>query len=236
MEADGRNGGFRLIVGVHDLAEQPDARGDELRSWVPFSRARPLLERAVRNALAGGSTVEVTSDDGFRSDYDLLMPWLLERGVRGTFFIATRLLGQAGRLTVAQLREMAAHGMRIGCHGARHVDWARIGERAFVEDVREGRDALEQALGLRVDLAAPPFGSYDGVVVRRLLAAGFREIHTCRGGFSLEREALKPRNMLKDGNVEAVLATSLRKPGFREALRCRARRARVLPLLHRAMP
>lgn len=218
---------LRMIVGLHDLAEPADARGDELLSWMPFTEVSVLLDRLAQNTRRNGIALEITSDDAFRSDYELLVPWLLERRLAATFFVPTRFVGQPGRLTVARLREMAGLGMTIGVHGARHIDWARAGHDAFVEDLREGREALQQMLGAPVDRVAPPFGGYDGPIVARLTAEGFREIHTCRPGLALAGEALKPRNMIKRGAVEAVLAMSHRRGGPRDALRCRLRRLRA---------
>ncbi len=223
---------FQMIVGVHDLAEMPEGPPDELYSWLPFSRVKPLLDDILENTRAAGTEMHVTSDDAFHSDYELLMPWLQEHGVGGTFFIPTRFLGKPGRLTARHLREMAAAGMRMGVHGARHINWTRASPQDFADDLREGREELQQILGMAVDLVAPPFGAYDGRVASHLFAQGFREIHTCRSGLALPGEALKPRNMLKPGNIDAVLAVSRRPGGLKDAARCRLRRLRAsLPWL-----
>lgn len=220
-------GRFQMIAGVHDLSETPDAQGDELKSWVAFSQARPLLDRILENTRQIDATLHLTSDDGFRSDYTLLTPWLLDNSVSATFFIATRYIDRPGRLTVAQLREIAGFGFRIGVHGARHINWAKAGKAAFLEDLHEGRDRLQQWLGSAVDIAAPPFGGYTGPVIRRLFAEGFREIHTSRDGLALTAVPLKPRNMLKPGNLDAVLATSEKNGSLEDALRCHIRLLRA---------
>lgn len=218
---------FQMIVGVHDLSEPPQASGDEMKSWMAFSEVRPLLDQLVDNTSQTGVSLHVTSDDAFRSDYDLLLPWLLEHGLVGTFFIPTRFLDRPGRLTVADLRAIAAEGMRIGVHGARHLAWGGLTVDEFLADVREGRESLQQMLGMPVDVVAPPFGSYNGRIVKQLVEEGFREIHTCRSGLALESELLKPRNMIKKQQLGAVLATSRRRGGFVDAARCRIRRMRA---------
>jgi peptidoglycan/xylan/chitin deacetylase (PgdA/CDA1 family) len=217
---------FRLIVGVHDLADPPDARGDELSSWMPFAEVAPLFDRILDHTRATGARLHVTSDDGFRSDHALLLPWLVERGIGGTFFVPTGFIGRPGRLGVAEIREIAAHGLRIGVHGVRHIDWTAVPEHEFLADVREGRDRLEQTIGAAIDLVAPPFGRFDGRVAVRLLEMGFREIHTCRPGPAPVGEPLVPRNMLRAGRVEAVLAASRRRGGPIDVARCRLRRLR----------
>lgn len=215
---------FELIVGVHDLAETPDARDDELASWMPFSEVEPVLGRLLAASRRTGTPLRVTSDDAFRSDLHLLAPWLVRHGIAGAIFVPTRFLGRPGRLTADDIRALAGLGLEIGVHGARHVDWTALSEREFNDDVTEGRRALEQILGRPVDLAAAPFGRFDARVLDRLLAMGFREVHTSRPGFALASVPIKPRNMLKSGNLPAVLALGDRRGDWRDAARCRLRR------------
>lgn len=218
---------FELIVGVHDLSEPADAKGEELDSWVAFSTAQPLLDTILANSRQTGVPLHVTSDDAFRSDYELLLPWLVDNRVKATFFVPTAFLDRPGRLTTGQLREMAALGIRIGVHGVRHLDWTGVGEAEFLNDVRDGRDRLQQTLGLAVDTVAPPYGRYDRRVLALLVSDGYREIHCCRPGLALITETLKPRNMIKQGAIASVLATSRRAAGMRDAARCRFRRLRA---------
>jgi peptidoglycan/xylan/chitin deacetylase (PgdA/CDA1 family) len=215
---------FDLIVGVHDLSDPPDAANDELLSWMSFSRARPLLDTILANSRRAGIRLHVTSDDGFRSDYELLMPWLLDNKVGGIFFIVSRFLDRPGRLTTTELRDIAANGIRIGVHGASHLNWTKIPYGDFLADVREGKDSLEQALGAPVDCVAPPFGAYDTRIMCGLFGLGFREVHTCRPGLSLRTAAVKPRNMLKASQIGEVMETSTKTGGLLDALRCHSRR------------
>ncbi|SCM76174.1 hypothetical protein KL86PLE_30621 [uncultured Pleomorphomonas sp.] len=223
MAVDGGGSRFELIVGVHDLAEQPDARDDELKSWVPFSVAEPLLRTLLAMSRRTGARLRVTSDDAFRSDIELLAPWLARNGVAGIFFVPTSVLGRPGRLAAADLRALAGLGMKIGVHGVDHLDWTAISERQFLDDVGEGRAALEAILGRPVDIVAPPFGRFNIHILHRLFAMGFREVHTSRPGLALASAAIKPRNMLKPGNVSAVLAVGGRRGGWRDVVRCRLR-------------
>lgn len=223
MEAESGTSPFELIVGLHDLAEEPDARDDELASWMPFSAAAPLLDELLAKSRTTGVRLRVTSDDAFRSDIDLLAPWLVRNGVAGAFFVPTRFLGRPGRLTADDVRALDALGMEIGVHGARHLDWTSVSKREFLEDVSEGRATLEGILGHPVDIVAPPFGRFDAHILDHLFAMGFREVHTCRPGLVLTSVAIKPRNMLKTGNEQALLAVGSRRGSWYDAARCRLR-------------
>ena len=223
MEAERGKSPFELIVGLHDLAEEPDAHDDELMSWMPFSAAKPLLDDLLAMTRKTGARLRVTSDDAFRSDIDLLAPWLARNGVAGAFFVPTRFLGRPGRLTADDIRALDALGMEIGVHGAAHLDWTSISKREFLDDVNEGRASLERILGRPVDVVSPPFGRFDAGILDHLFAMGFREVHTCRPGLALTSVAIKPRNMLKMGNVPAVLAVASRSGKWRDAARCRLR-------------
>ena len=119
-------GPFKLVLSTHDLSPNPIAVGDELLCWMPFADFKALYAEIEAATAANGIALEITSDDAFSSDYELLLPWLIETGRQATFFIPTAYLGRPGRLTLAQVREMHGLGMRIGNHGTNHVNWARI--------------------------------------------------------------------------------------------------------------
>ncbi len=214
---------FELIIGLHDLSERPDARGEELAYWMPFSAARPVLDALVDSSRQTGVRLRVTSDDGFRSDHQQLMPWLLDRGLTGSFFVPTRFIGLEGRLTAANLREMASLGMEIGSHGARHINWSKVPFPEVIEDIRESRKALEDILGRPVDTVSVPFGGFNAAVLRALRAEGFAKINLSRPGLALARVALKPRNMLKSNTVEEILALGRHRGDLKDVARVRLR-------------
>lgn len=218
---------FEMIVCVHDLSDPPDARGEELDSWMPHTAALPTLVEIAGQDARRAVPLRITSDDGFRSDYDLLLPWLLERGLACTFFIPTRFVGKTGRLTKRQIREMAGQGMRFGCHGAAHLDWTKTDFAAFSADVSEGKDALEQIIGTPVDMVAPPYGGINGHVLDHLAAVGFTEIHTTRPGLALRGEMLKPRNTFRPSNIAAIEKAAQSRGTLTDTVKCRLRRARI---------
>jgi hypothetical protein len=212
---DTRSGDFRLVIGTHDLAPSPVAVGDELTCWMPFPAFRTLYTDLERNTAKNGILLELTSDDAFVSDYELLLPWLLETGRTATFFIPTDFLGRPGRLSVAQLREMHRLGMAVGTHGQRHVNWSKLTEAELHEDVVGGIRTLEDMIGASVAAAAPPFGGYDHRVLKLLRDNGITEVHTCDGGYATTGGPLRARMAVAQDSLSnlRILELSTRRPG-----------------------
>jgi len=222
---------FRLVLCTHDLAPDPVATGDELSAWMPFDAFVALYDKLERNTLRTGVPIEITSDDAFASDYTLLLPWLLETGRTASFFIPTAFLDRPGRLTRTQLREMQHLGMRIGTHGTNHIDWA--GNPHYRSDILDGIAALEDILGEPVTVAAPPFGRYNGNVLRLLAAKNMTEVHTCNGGYAVTDGVLRTRVAFAADQAvnDAILQLSTRSPSNKDWLRGQWHRLRDLPAL-----
>ncbi len=64
-------------------------------------------------------------------------------GVRGTFFI----LGEVGHFYPDLVKEIAARGHEIGCHGYHHVDIGLLGPDGFADQIRRAREVLEPLTG-----------------------------------------------------------------------------------------
>ena len=71
-------------------------------------------------------------------------------------------------MTLAQIRELARKGHRIGCHSYRHDILARISEAALSEDFSKCEDAIGDVFNCA--LYAYPFGSPGEVTEREQLA------------------------------------------------------------------
>lgn len=72
-----------------------------------------------------------------------ILEMFARRGVRGSFFV----LGEVATHYPGLIRELAAAGHEIGCHGFHHVDIDLLGPDGFARELRAGRDALADILG-----------------------------------------------------------------------------------------
>lgn len=169
--------GTRVVVNFHGLGRPHRAvPEDERPYWCPEDRYLQILDEVVRQVDAGAARVEITFDDGNRSDVDIGLPALRERGLAATFFVCSDRIGDPLYLDAGDLAAMTAAGMRIGSHGAAHVDLRRAGPEELAREARAPQDVLSAASGQPVDRFAVPFGSYDRRVLRAL--RGFERVYS----------------------------------------------------------
>jgi peptidoglycan/xylan/chitin deacetylase (PgdA/CDA1 family) len=151
-------------------------------------RARANLVSA-RDWLAGRDGIVLTFDDGEASQYDNVMPALLEHGAQADFFVNPATVGQHGFVTWSQLREMTALGMSIQSHGYEHRYFTTLSDAQLRVHLIRARVQIEQCLGAPVTLLAPPGGRMPACMDRLALECGYERVFCSRPGL-LQREHL----------------------------------------------
>ncbi len=117
--------------------------------------------------------IALTFDDGYVNFAESAWPRLRGRGWPATVFVVADMLGklntwERGRaaglplLGADALRDLAAEGVEVGCHGARHVRLRGIAADVFRRETLLARRSLEEALGTSVRSFAYPFGARHG--------------------------------------------------------------------------
>lgn len=145
----------------------------ESRYWIG-----ELLFQRILDHVRERSDVELSFDDGNRSDIEIAAPALAERGLRAAFFPLAGRLGEPGSLGGPDLVELRRQGMSIGSHGWSHVPWRQLTAQARQREFVDARSALEEASGAVIDSAACPLGRYDRGTLQGLSSAGYQAVYT----------------------------------------------------------
>ena len=181
----------RVVINFHGLGPEPaHIDAGEAHVWCadPGLYA-DLLDETREAAAESGIEYLITFDDGNRSDLELGLKPLADRGMTAIFFPCAGRLDDARYLNKTALRELVAAGMTIGSHGWAHTDWRK--QASYAQEIGEAKDRIEQAAGAPVTSAAIPFGSYD----RRVLGAArvFDTVFTSDAALADRDGWLQPR-------------------------------------------
>ena len=201
------------IINFHGVGEiEREFDPGESKVWLDVDRFRRILD-----VIQDEPDLEITFDDGNRSDLEIAVPELEKRGLGAAFFIPAGKIGGKGFLSEKGLEEMVASGMRIGSHGWSHRSWRSLDSSARRQEFEESKQRLEQVIQHPVDLAACPFGDYDRSVLRCLQSAGYRAVYTSDRGVATSGQFLQPRNTIhaNDGDDDALKE----RRGFQDSLK-----------------
>jgi len=156
-------------IGVCEREREPG----EAKYWIAED-----VFLGVLDVVAESDDVRLSFDDGNRSDADIALPALRDRGLTATFFPLAGRLDDAASLAATDLRALRGEGMSIGSHGWEHVPWRGLTAAEADREFLQARTVLEEASGGTITEAAFPLGRYDRAALRRLKAAGYRTVYT----------------------------------------------------------
>ncbi len=189
-----------LYLTWHGIGEAKAGIGDdERRYWLPTATLAATLVVASDIEARTGALVRFTFDDGNQTDYTTALPQLLASKRTASFFICAGRIGHPGFLSRSQIRELAASGMRIGCHGFEHLNWREASDATLHHELHDGRRALEDVVGHAVVDASTPFGALDQRSVTAAKKAGYTTLFASSGGFATAETGLVPRNTIRTG-------------------------------------
>lgn len=198
----------------------------EARFWMPESEFLRVLD-VVGDS--GSEHIELSFDDGNRTDLDVVLPALRERGLRATFFPLAGRLEDPTSLGRDDLRELRANDMEIGSHGWAHVPWRGLGPDAVHREFIEARVVLAEAAGAPIDLIAAPLGLYERATMRELRARDYRALYTSDRFPARPGRWLQPRYSVTSIDTAATVAALIRRRSvgeLRNALASQVKRRR----------
>ena len=117
----------------------------------------------TENALPAKKVVWLTFDDGNEDFYTIGYPILKKYKAKATNNIITGFVkkGNAGNLTVKQMKEMMAHGMSFQSHTVNHPDLSATDKATQKVELTDSIDFLENKLNTKVNTIAYPSGRYN---------------------------------------------------------------------------
>ena len=117
----------------------------------------------TENALPAKKVVWLTFDDGNEDFYTIAYPILKKYKAKATNNIITGFVkkGNAGNLTVKQMKEMMAHGMSFQSHTVNHPDLSTTDKATQKVELTDYIDFLENKLNTKVNTIAYPSGRYN---------------------------------------------------------------------------
>lgn len=206
---------------------------DEHRQHLPVTRLDQVAgflasaERRTRR-------VVLTFDDAWADNHANALGPLSRHRLPATLYVPSRLLGQPGYMTRAQLLEMDAAGVTIGAHSRTHPDLRACAPGELEREIRGSKEDLEDLLAKPVTSFAYPAGLNDERVRAAVAAAGFTSAVTTRPGWwrPATIPLAVPRSFVQDfsdATFVAAMAGGLNVLGPLEAVRKRLTPGRARP-------
>jgi peptidoglycan/xylan/chitin deacetylase (PgdA/CDA1 family) len=108
--------------------------------------------------------VVITFDDGYTDIFEYAFPIMQELGFIGVIYIYVDQVGLNGFVNYEQIKTLAESGWEIGNHSMSHEDLSR-NHSDLAYEVRESRFSLQQAVGVKIETFAYPYGKSDEKVI-----------------------------------------------------------------------
>jgi peptidoglycan/xylan/chitin deacetylase (PgdA/CDA1 family) len=129
------------------------------------------------------NSVAITADDGHRSVYTEMFPFIKRYGIPVTLFIYPSAISNAPyAMTWAQLKELQETGLfEIQSHTYWHPNFRNEKKRLTPAEyekflkmqLTKSKEQLEKKLGIKVDMLAWPFGIFDQELARQASETGY---------------------------------------------------------------
>ena len=203
----------RAVINVcfHGIGKPSrELESGESRYWITLPQFESILDE-----IASWPSMQVSFDDGNRSDVEFGLPAVLERGLTATFFVLAGRLHTAGSLNAVDIVDLCAAGMTVGSHGMDHRSWRAMDSMTRRRELIAAREQISEIAGYVVDRAALPLGQYDRRLLSHLKEVGYKSVYTSDRRPARAGSWLQPRFSVRSEDSpqtlrQAVLAA--RKP------------------------
>jgi peptidoglycan/xylan/chitin deacetylase (PgdA/CDA1 family) len=153
--------------------------------WTTISPDQ-YLRHLTAGAELPAKPVMLSFDDGSASQAQEGLVQLKKRGMTGTFFVMTVVLGKPRWMSIRDVHRLADAGMTIGSHTWDHRAVSDLSGRAWKVQLEQSRKTLRKASGQSVEHFAYPYGVVSDMAYRHLSKAGYQT------AFQLKSKRLDP--------------------------------------------
>ena len=172
----------------------------EARYWV----SQELFLRVLDEVRLSHS-INLSFDDGNKSDVSIALPALQERGLRATFFPLAGRLEDPDSVGASDLQLLRSAGMTVGSHGWAHVPWRGLDADGLRRELVEARAVLTDASAGSIDAAALPLGRYDRALLGQLQDCGYATVFTSDRFPASPGRWLQPRySVTANDNLDSI--------------------------------
>lgn len=131
------------------------------------------LAHMTQGAQLPAKPVILSYDDGKDNQPEVAFADLSARGMTGTWFIMTVVIGNDGWTTKDQIKQVADAGHVIGSHTWDHHDVRKYGPKDWATQFEEPRALLQKISGQPVDTFDYPNGAWSEAALPHLAKAGY---------------------------------------------------------------
>lgn len=147
--------------------------------------AKELVDCRKNGRTEPGKTVVLTFDDGYESNYSVLLPILREFGFTATIFLTTGYVGKLCTwdkkddiadlplMTWDMAAELVREGIDIQSHTVSHPHLPRLSDEEIRREAKESRLSIEERLRKKCDILCYPYAEFDGRVAKILKEEGY---------------------------------------------------------------
>jgi len=165
---------YHSVGPVADDYTVPEAAFAQQLDWLAAQGFHTAsLNQLVEHRLPPRPVI-LTFDDGKEDALTTVLPALRKRGMVGSFFVITSLIGQPGYLSWDDVRALAAAGMEIGSHTVDHARLADLPDDRVRAELMDSKRELEAHLQKPIEALAYPYNSVRSRIIDAARAAGYR--------------------------------------------------------------
>jgi peptidoglycan/xylan/chitin deacetylase (PgdA/CDA1 family) len=168
--------------------------------WTTISPAH-YLRHLTMGAVLPRKPVMLSFDDGSAGQAHEGLAQLAKRGMTGTFFVMTVVLGKRTWMSIRDIHRLADASMTIGSHTWDHHAVSNLSGRAWKVQLEQSRETLRKASGQSVEHFAYPYGEISANAYPHLKKAGYKT------AFQLEAKPLSPAAPLYTLRRSIVVST-----------------------------